>query len=281
MQNETLQVELEKVVADDPDLLRMNGVVAWFTALARTTTTPDEVLNVLDYRPARQPLRVLKAKRQTYDDLVPILAMECERRGIAREAIRSRLQKARSTVPDVQEGHALEALALLFPDDQAVRDVWREYSALDLDHHSLYGHRLNLPAYLAVAYAGTSASDIVRQVERDLGQLSQTLWMVLVQRLHPVRLTAPPTRPRGSRPSQRLHHGSQRHQTHELCCYCRFWRTLLGLDEPLLNEIERRVALRDEIQLASVLRDPVASSDLSVRTIFTRITDSTLDMRTS
>ena len=45
MQNEALQAELEKAVADNPDLLRMNGVVAWF--IARATITAEEVFNVL------------------------------------------------------------------------------------------------------------------------------------------------------------------------------------------------------------------------------------------
>ena len=63
MQSEALQAELEKTVADNPDLLRMNRVVAWFIACA--TITVEEVFNVLDYR--------LKNAEHTYDELIPIL----------------------------------------------------------------------------------------------------------------------------------------------------------------------------------------------------------------
>ena len=270
MQNETLQTELEKAVADDPDLLSMNGVVAWF--VARTTTTPDEVFNVLDYR--------LRKGEQTYDDLVPILAMECDRRGIARESLHSRLQKARDTAPGVREGHALEALALLFPDDPAVRDAWREHSALDLGHHPLHESRLNFPTYLAVAYASTSAPDIVRQVEHDLAQLNQTFgwyWYNVFTRYVSQRL-------RRDQEAARLVSDlviDPATPDSRAVLLLSLLADAVGLDEPVLNEIERRVALQDGIPLALVMRDPVASADLSVRTIFTRIADSALDMRTS
>ena len=269
MQNDMLQIELEKAVADDPNLLRMNGVVAWF--VARATTTADEVFNILDYR--------LRKGEQTYDDLIPILAMECERRGIAREALRSRLQKARNIAPEVREGHALEALALLFPDDPAVRDAWREYSALDLGHHPSYGPRLNFPTYLAVAYASTGASDIVHQMERDLGQLNQIggwHWCNVFARYVSQRLR----RDQEATSLVRDFVIDQATPDSRAVLLLSLLADAVGLDEPLLNEIERRVALQDGIQLAPVLRDPVASADLSVRTIFTRITDSALDVRT-
>ena len=270
MQNEALQTELEKAVADDPDLLRMNGVLAWF--IARATTTAEEVFNVLDYR--------LRKGAQTYDDLVPILAMECDRRGIAREILQSRLQKARDTAQETPEGHALEALALLFPDDPAVREAWQAYSSVELDRHPSYGSRLNFSTYLAVAYAGTSASDIVRQVERHLGQLSQSsgwYWCSVFTRYVSQRLR------RDQEAAGLVKDFIMDPATPDsrAVLLLSLLADAVGLDEPLLNEIERRVALRDEIQLASVLRDPVASADLSVNTIFTRIADSALDVRTS
>ena len=270
MQNSALQSELDKAVADDPDLLRMNGVVAWF--VARATTTADEVFNVFDYR--------LRKGEQTYDDLVPILAMECDRRGIPRETLRSRLQKARDTAPEVRKDHVLEALALLFPDDPAVRNTWKEYAALNLEHLSASGHGLIVPTYLAIAYAGTGSSDIVCQVVRDLDQLDRMgggYWHNVFTRYVSRRLRRDPVA------STLIKDFIMNPETPDSRAVplLSLLTDAVGFDEPLLNEIERRIALQDKILLAPVLRDPVASAVLSVRTIFTRIVDSALDVRTS
>ena len=270
MQNEALQAELEKAVADNPDLLRMNGVVAWF--IARATITAEEVFNVLDYR--------LKNAEHTYDDLIPILAMECERRGVAKEDLHARIQKARDPAPDALEGHALESLAILFPDDPAVAEVWREYSALELGDHPSHGTHLNFPTYLAVAYGNASAPDFVQQMERHLSQLEQTVgwhWYSVFTRCV----------------SRRLRHDLEATNIvkdfiidpatpdSRAVLLLSLLSDAVGLDERLLNEMQRRIALQDEIQLAPVLRDPVALADLSVTTIFARIADSAWDVRTS
>ena len=270
MQNEALQAELEKAVADNPDLLRMNGVVAWF--IARATITAEEVFNVLDYR--------LRKAEHTYDELIPILAMECERRGVAEEDLHARLQKARDPAPDALEGHALESLAILFPDDPAVAEVWCEYSALELGDRPSHGIHLNFPTYLAVAYGNASAPDFVQRMERHLSQLEQTVgwhWYSVFTRCVSRRLRHDPEAANIVRefimdpatPDSRA------------VLLLALLSDAVGLDERLLNEVQRRIALQDEIQLAPVLRDPVALADLSVTTIFTRIADSAWDIRTS
>lgn len=270
MQNEALQADLEKAVADNPDLLRMNGVVAWF--IARATITAEEVFNVLDYR--------LRKAEHTYDELIPILAMECERRGVAEEDLHARLQKARDPAPDTFEGHALESLAILFPDDPAVAAAWREYSSLELGDHPSHGTHLNFPAYLAVAYGNTSAPDFVQRMERHLSQLEQTVgwhWYSVFTRCVSRRLRHDPEATNIVRefimdpatPDSRA------------VLLLALLSDAVGLDERLLNEVQRRISLQDEIQLAPVLRDPVALADLSVTTIFTRIADSAWDIRAS
>ena len=270
MQNEALQAELEKAVADNPDLLRMNGVVAWF--IARATITAEEVFNVLGYR--------LKNAEHAYDELIPILAMECERRGVAKEDLHQRLHKARDPAPDALEGHALESLAILFPDDPAVTEVWREYSALEFGDHPSHGTHLNFPTYLAVAYGNASAPDFVQQMERHLSQLEQTIgwhWYSVFTRCVSRRLRHDPEAADIVRdfimdpatPDSRA------------VLLLSLLSDAVGLDERLLNEMQRRIALQDEIQLAPVLRDPVALADLSVATICARIADSAWDVRTS
>ena len=45
----------------------------------------------------------------------------------------------------------------------------------------------------------------------------------------------------------------------------------VGLDDALLNEVERRVLAQREASLAPVVRDHATSATVSVRTIFTRV----------
>ena len=270
MQNEALQAELEKAVADNPDLLRMNGVIAWF--IARATITAEEVFNVLDYR--------LRNAEHTYDELIPILAMECERRGVAKEDLHALLQKARDPAPDAREGHALESLAILFPDDPVVVDVWREYSALELGDHPPHGTQINFPTYLTVTYGNASAPEFVQRMERHWSQLEQTIgwyWYSVFTRCVSRRLRRDPE----AADIVRDLIVDPATTDSRAVLLLSLLSDAVGLDERLLNEMQRRIALRDEIQLAPVLRDPVALADLSVTTIFARIADSAWGVRTS
>ena len=270
MQNEALQAELEKAVADNPDLLRMNGVVAWF--IARATITAEDVFNVLDYR--------LRNAEHTYDELIPILAMECERRGVAKEDLHALLQKARDEAPDAREGHALESLAILFPDDPTVAEVWREYSALELGDHISHGTQIILSTYLAVAYGNARAPDFVQRIERHWSQLEQTVgwrWYGVFTRCVSRRLRRDPE-------AADIVRGlimDPATTDSRAVLLLSLLSDAVGLDERLLKEAQRRIALQDETQLAPVLRDPVALADLSVTTILARIVDSAWDVRTS
>ncbi len=178
------------------------------------------------------------------------------------------------------ENSQLESLAILFPDDPAVAEVWREYSALELGDHPSQGTHLNFPTYLAVAYGNASAPDFVQLMERHLSQLEQTLgwhWYSVFTRCVSRRLRHDPEATNIVRefimdpetPDSRA------------VLLLSLLSDAVGLDERLLNEMQRRIALQDKIQLAPVQPDPVALADLSVTTIFARIADSAWDVRTS
>ena len=55
----------------------------------------------------------------------------------------------------------------------------------------------------------------------------------------------------------------------------------VGLDKDLLDEVERRLLAQCDVRLAPMVRDHATSATLSARTIFTRVADTSLDVRST
>ena len=266
-QNATLEQELEDAVADDPDLLELNGVFAWFVSRG-SKKSKESVADVL----------VSHTQKSSQHDYSPIslLVAESELVGRQRGEIRVRLESAIGRVPANTGDLALQTLAVLFPDHPKVRDAWHELSSLIADRST--DHPVHAPTYFAVAYAAADSSEILKQIERNLNRLTEfglTRYDYIFTRHVSYRLrrdiaaagmvqdaVMDPATP-DSRAALLVSHFAE----------------ATGLDKALINEVERRISAQDSVSLAPVLRDRAASVTLSVRTILTRVADAAWNSR--
>ena len=267
-QDTTLQQELESAVADDPELLKWNGILVWF--VTRRNVSIDAVSDAL--------ISHLQNDGAHLEIPVSILLAESSRNDLQREELLSRLEYALPGGHENLGSPALEAIALLFPEHPLVRDAWQEISALFTDSSGSTERRIRAQTYFAVAYAVADSSEFLGQIERHLTQLeesSTTYYDNLFAHHVSHRLrhddvatgmvrdaVLDPTTP-DSRVAQLV----------------ALLADAVGLDEIILREIEGRIAAQNEVRLAPVVRDHAISASLSVRTMLTRVADAALDVR--
>ena len=269
-QNPTIQQELEEAVADDPELLRLNGVLAWF--VSRRNTNPEVIADTL--------VSNLQERRDWPYSLASVLISECERFGLQREELRTRLEKALLKVPVDTGDSALEALAALFPEHKAVRESWQELSELIADNRGPKGHAVQPSTYFALAYAGIDHSEVVNQIQRNLSRLSEikdpyvdTAFVRNVSfRLRRDTAAADLVREAVMNPDMPDTTAAQ---------VVSLLSDATGLDENLLHEVERRMAHQRDVVLAPIVRDHAVSANLSVSNIFMRVADAAWDVRSN
>ena len=269
-QNAQLQQELELAVSVDPALLKRSGVLVWF--VTRASGSPEAVADAL--------VSHLEEVDDPRDNLVSILVAEFERIGLDREVMRERLEDALRADRLDYENPALESLAVLFPEHTMLRQAWSEILRLLATGRDNGGPGVRAQSYFAIAYAATDSSEILAQIEGDLNRLANAE--------HPYfdNLFARHVTQRLRRDPVAANIVRQAVLDHELSDLLSAQLAALlaesvGLDEDLLNEVERRVLAQSEAKLAPVVRDHVTSTTVSVRTIFTRIADASLDLRSN
>ena len=260
-QNATLEQELEDAVADDPDLLELNGVFAWFVSRGSKKSN-ESVADVL----------VSHTQKSRHDDYSPtsLLVAESELVGRQRDEIRVRLEDAFGRVPASVGDLGLQTLAVLFPDHPRVRDAWQEVSSLIADRDT--DHPVHAPTYFAVAYAAAESSQILKQIERNLDRMTEfglTRYDYIFTRHVSYRLR------RDTTAADMIRNAVMDPATPDskAALLVSHLVEATGLDEALINEVERRISAQDSVSLAPVLRDRTASVTLSVRTLLTRVVD--------
>ncbi len=270
-QDPILQQELESAVADDPELLSLNGVLVWF--VTRGSASADAVSDAL--------VSFLQNDDYHRESPIDIFWAEPERIGLDREDLRGRLENALAKLPGSLDGPVLEALAVLFPKHPAVLDAWQELSALIADQRDSGGHHPVRPStYYALAYAAADSSEILKQIERNsdrLDEIGNTYFDNILTRHVSHRLRRDPIA--GGMVRDAVMNPAT--PDNRAALLASFFADAFGLDEDLLHEVERRIAAQNDVVLAPVIRDRAASSTLSVRTIFTRVADAAWDVRST
>ena len=265
--NAMLQQELESAVANDPELLKLDGILVWFVTRGNTGT--DGVIDAL--------VSGLQNDGRRRERPASFLVAESERIGLPRGGLRGRLENALRRVPLDYGDPVLEALALLFPEHPVVRNAWQEISALIAGRRSSADHPVHAQTYFALAYAAVDSSEIFKQIERDLDRLDEigetyadnALTRHVSHRLRRDAAAAGVLRDAVMSPAT---------PDSRAATLLSFLADAGGLDEGLLLEVERRITVQNNVRLAPVVRDRAASANLSVRTIFTRVADAAWDL---
>ena len=266
-QNVTLQQELERAVTDNPELLKLNGVLAWF--VTRRNRNTDTVADALVSR--------LRAGSGHGKNLASAFLAEPERISLPREELQSHLENALSRFPAPFGDPALEALALLDPENPAVHAAWQEYSAIIANRRNPEDHPINARTYSAVACAAADASQILNQVELHLKRLDKahgsyyesSFARHISHRLRRDAVAADTVRDAVMNPTT---------PDSRAALLVSILADAVSLDPGLLGEVDRRLAAQNNVALAPFVRDHTVSATLSVRTIFTRAKDTAWEM---
>ena len=261
-QSAMLQQELESAVSDDPELLKLTGVLLWF--VTRGSISSVAVADTLIYH--------LQSRDVDSDGLVGVLMTESERIGLQREDVRTRLENALGEGPWYLGDPALEALAVLFPDHPLVRDAWHEISSLVASRPAGSEGNIHAQTYFAVAYSATVSNEVLMQIERDLDRLEEighTYFDNMFTRHVSYRLRRDPDAADMVRDAI-INPATSDSRAAQLVSLL---TESVGLDGNLVQEVERRIVGQNDVRLAPVVRDHATSTKLSVRTIFMRVAD--------
>ena len=263
--NSTLEQELEDAVAEDPGLLSLDGVLAWFvTRDGREGSAVGEALvSHLHSSDNRESLAVK-------------LLADPEGIGIDRGLLREGLEAAVSGRPDMGDP-ALEALALLYPGHPVVIDAWRELSDLIAQRPSRADDPIDARTYFALAYAAVEADAILGQIERDLDRLvkidrtfvDHAFARHVTHRLRRDAVAAKVIRNAVTNPE------TSDSRSAELLSIL---AGAIGIDESLFREAERRIVAQTGVILAPVIWDYGFGAYLSVRSVLSRIADAPRDI---
>ena len=269
-QNIQLQQELEVAVSDDPTLLKRNGVLVWF--VTRGSGSAEIVADALISR--------LVEVDDPRENLVSILQAEFERIDFDREELRGRLENALQGGTLDIGNPALESLAVLFPEHTVVQEAWSEISERLNSRPESGGPGVNSHTYFAVAYAATESSEVLSLINSDFSRLAKaghTYFDDLLTRHAAQRLR------RDSAAANMVRECVMDPETSDsrAAQLVSLLVESVGLDEDLLLEVERRICAQDGVILAPVIRDHATSATLSVRTIFIRVADTSLDVRST
>ncbi|MFD9196060.1 NACHT domain-containing protein [Streptomyces phaeochromogenes] len=159
-----LAQELATAVAQQPDLLTHDSVLAWY---AHTHRGEPHLLNVL--------IDNLRAGDNGSRDVAPMLLADPLILGLdaaaVRQALHSELGTRRSHYPLPSSG-AFLALVAGFPDDDAVTGTWEALQ----QERALRGHvEVDVSVYYPLAYAAVETADFVEQVAHDSAWICERL----------------------------------------------------------------------------------------------------------
>ena len=267
-QSSSLQQELEKAVSDDPDLLKLHGILTWFVTREHMRT--DVIVDTL-------VSHLRNSIDQPYN-LATILVAEYSRFGIRKEDLLNRLEKALLKVPAGSSDPVLEALAVLEPSHAAVRKSWEELSELIEASRKSGGYRIHPSSYFAVAYAAIDSSEVLTRLQLNLerlgGEENPHLDTALVRNIS-LRLR------RDTDAVNLIREAILSPDTPDPIAaqLVSLLSDAVGLDEDLLFEVERRISLQRDTIFAPVVRDYIASANLSVYSLLMRVADSAGNLR--
>ena len=261
-ESSALQRELEDALARDAELLRLDGVLAWFVTRSGSHghAVADALVSHLHSGDNRE-------------SLASILIEGPERIGLDRSELVGRLEAALSPHPYPGDP-ALQALASLSPQHPLVLDAWAELRDAK-GFHSADEVRI----YYAVAYAAADTGEILDLLSRHLSRLEQIDATFIADAF--ARHVANRLR-RDAQAADLVREEVLKVTTRDsrAATLISLLAKAVGLDELLLREVERRIASQGDVDLAPVARDYAVSGSPSVpvRTIFMRAVDKTADI---
>ena len=259
-QNPVLQQELESAVTDNSDLLKLNGVLAWF--VIGKNRNADTVADAL--------VSHLQTGGRHSKNLVVSFLAEPERIGLSRGEVKARLENSMSPVPASFPDPTLEGLTVVDPKNRAVHHAWQRFSTITTQHQEPVS--IDGITYFAVAYAAIDAREILDQIARHLEWLGtppgsyheDTSTRYLYLRLRRDEIAAATVRDAVMDPTM---------PDARAALLVSLLAETGNLDSDLLNEVDRRLTSQKTVALAPFVRDHTVSATLSVRTIFRRVED--------
>ena len=198
------------------------------------------------------------------DESVGHLLVQPERMGLRTEQLQDALEEAaRGRI----EGLALESLAVLCPDHPVVQKAWKFYSESREASVGRSTHRVNPRAYFALEYSLSSSDAVVALIRQHHDRLckignpyiDRVLARRVSNRLRRDTTVAAMVKEAIINPDT---------SDSQVAVLVSLLSKAVGLDDELVAEIERRIALQADRGLATVVRDLHAGSSLPVRTIF-------------
>ncbi|MDE2886073.1 MAG: NACHT domain-containing protein [Chloroflexota bacterium] len=266
-QDVALGQELDSLIADDPELLNKDNIFLWFTT--RRSTNADAITSAFIAR--------LQQNSEHHERIVGIVAAEPERFGLDREQLLTRIETIAGSGPAAYGDSALEMLAVLKPEHPTVRSAWGELSKVLAGRGRPSEHPVHAPTYFGLAYAAIGSSEVSAQIRQDLDRLNQIGIPYLdgVFAYHVARRLR-----RDNVAAIAVRDAVIDETTPDFLAapMVALLADAIGIDEELLQEMERRIMAQDDIVLAPIVRDRSASATLSVRTVYTRVAESARDM---
>jgi hypothetical protein len=178
---------------------------------------------------------------------------------------------------------ALETLAALAPNHFRVNAAWAEFTrVVDEPYATRSGENEQAErrragphpqTYFAVAYAAAPASAIVAQMRRDLAWLTDTGETFFEDDFvrHVARRLSRET---AAADSVRSHIAEAETPDAEAAVFASLLAAAVPLDQSLLADLRRRAVAQAAHAVAPIVRDPVFSSWLPIKTVLCRVTDS-------
>ena len=260
-QNTTLLQELDDAIADDPTILESNGALTWF--VTRGNKSADTLTDVL--------VSHLQSHDGNGRSPASVLLADPERIGLSPQELQRRLENALSERPTSRRDPVLETLAVLCPDSPKVVNAWQQFCEIIACSEDREVH-LHGQTYFAAAFAAADSDQIPELLNRCLEWLDandnryydDACTPHITHRLRRDDVAAGLVQAAVMNP---LTPDSQAALLVSLLAQA------TGLEAAVLSEAERRLAAQNEVILAPIVRDRTVGATHSVRTIFTRVTD--------
>ena len=262
-ENPTLECELENALAANPQLRTHSGIFLW--TIRRRAGGAEAVLEALP--------SFLRDSFFPHDDLVYELLAQPERIGLQPGQLKDALEQA---VQGSRWEHALELLAVLFPDHPIVNNAWRDLSDLREADSNPSTHRVNPQTYFSLTYAVSASDGIIDQIQQHHNRLYK-IGSPYVDRVFARHVSHRLRRDPSGASKVREAILSPNTPDAQASVLVSLLRNAVGLDDELLSEIERRISLQTGRRLATVVRDPHAGSSLPVRTILVGVAEGARD----
>ena len=266
-QNATLRKELDGAVADDPEILTLNGALAWF--VTRGDSSADTVADVL--------VSHLRHRDERGGNVASLLLSEPERIGLRREELRNSLENAQSEESAHWGGPVLEALALLCPESPAVVNAWQRFSAIIARRETREDRLPHGQSYFSVGFAAADTNQILELLDHCLEWLDanrgrfvdDTCTRHITHRLRRDASAAAVVKAVVMDPAT---------PDSQAALLVSLLAQATGLEADVLREVERRLAAQSEAILAPIVRDRTVGATHSVRTILTRVSDTAWEL---